>query len=123
MTFQLLFIAFSIASSINRETFCLFDSYLDPSSLFVLKTSFLILDRSSIAGSTARTRILNFYSFLTAFNRSSFMRFLYKEPSRFQISHPRSLSTVFKLFTFQTHFSLSKPSLHVSFGLFLLLIT
>ena len=44
-------------------------------------------------------------------NSQRFMNFLYKELFWFQISHPRSLLTVFKLFTFQTHFSLSKPSL------------
>ena len=101
----------------------LLDSCLNLSRFFVLKTFWLILDSSSLAGSTTKKCVLNFDRCSTALDRLRFMSFLYKELSRFQISHPRYLLTVFKPFTFQTHFSLSKPSLHVIFDLFLLLIT
>ena len=50
-------------------------------------------------------------------NWSSFMKFLYKGSSWFQITSPRSLSTDFSLFTSQTHFSLSKLHSQEIFGL------
>ena len=99
-TLQLFLIAFSIASSIHRETFCLLESISIATSIHRVSLLRKPLDSSSIA-----------------LDRSSFMIFLYKGASRFLTHFLQSLSIVSLFFHSQTPQTQTPHISHLIYGL------